>query len=169
MNKKKEVSGSTPGLSMMTPRECRVDHPFPSHMTTCWVRNRPHPPPPPAQNLTLRYRKRCRIKLWLARLVLIHPHLHRLHPYLLEQKPLEARVSVFLYLCCFPWRAAFALLCSSVKSCFSSPFQKISCDAILAIMELDWICTGVLKVRHPCLLRAFHELFSLLEKQKGSR
>jgi hypothetical protein len=30
------------------------------------------------------------------------------------------------------------------------------------------ICTGVLKVRHPCLTRAFHELFGLLEKQKGS-
>jgi hypothetical protein len=24
-----------------------------------------------------------------------------------------------------------------------------------AIMELDWFCTGVLKVRHPCLMRAF--------------
>jgi hypothetical protein len=46
--------------------------------------------------------------------------------------------------------------------------QQISRDAILAIMELDWFCTGVLELRHPCLMRAFHELFSLLEKQQGS-
>jgi hypothetical protein len=32
-----------------------------------------------------------------------------------------------------------------------------------------WFCTGVLQVRHPCFMRAFHELFSLLEKQKGPR
>jgi hypothetical protein len=47
--------------------------------------------------------------------------------------------------------------------------QQISHDAVLAIMELDWFCIGVLKVRHLCLMGAFHELFSLLEKQKGSR
>ncbi len=36
---------------------------------------------------------------------------------------------------------------------------------------VDWFCTGVLKVRHPCLILAFgfYELFSLLEKQKESR
>ncbi len=40
-------------------------------------------------------------------------------------------------------------------------------DSILAIMELDWFCTGVLKVRHPCSTRAFMNYPSLLEKQKG--
>jgi hypothetical protein len=28
-------------------------------------------------------------------------------------------------------------------------------DSIIAIMELDWLCTGVFKVRHSCLMRAF--------------
>ncbi len=28
-------------------------------------------------------------------------------------------------------------------------------DSMIAIMELDWFGTGVLKVRDPCLRRAF--------------
>jgi hypothetical protein len=41
---KKEISSSVPGLSVMTPRECRVDCPFPSHVTRCWVRTAPPTP-----------------------------------------------------------------------------------------------------------------------------
>jgi hypothetical protein len=41
-------------------------------------------------------------------------------------------------------------------------------DAIIAIMELGWFCIGALKVGiHD--RESFYELFSLLEKQKGSR
>ncbi len=29
------------------------------------------------------------------------------------------------------------------------------CDSIIVIMDLDWLCTGVLKVRHPCLVWTF--------------
>jgi hypothetical protein len=28
-------------VSLMTRRECRVDHPFPNHVTRCWVRTKP--------------------------------------------------------------------------------------------------------------------------------
>ncbi len=34
---------SVPGLSVMTLCECHVDHPFPSHVTKCWVRTGPPP------------------------------------------------------------------------------------------------------------------------------
>ncbi len=40
---KEKNSSSAPGLSVMTPREGRVDRPFPSHMTRCWVRTSPPP------------------------------------------------------------------------------------------------------------------------------
>ncbi len=33
-------------------------------------------------------------------------------------------------------------------------------DTIIAIMELDWFCTGVLKVSHVCYLKGFCELLS---------
>ncbi len=35
------MSSSAPGLSVMTPGECLVDCPFPSHVTRCWVRTVP--------------------------------------------------------------------------------------------------------------------------------
>jgi hypothetical protein len=28
-------------------------------------------------------------------------------------------------------------------------------DSIIVVMDLDWLCTGVLKVRHPCLMWTF--------------
>jgi hypothetical protein len=31
-------------VGLMTLRECRVDRPFPYHMTRCWVRTEPRPP-----------------------------------------------------------------------------------------------------------------------------
>jgi hypothetical protein len=42
--KRKEISSSAPGLSMMTLSECRVDHPFP----VTWLGKVWDPPPPPA-------------------------------------------------------------------------------------------------------------------------
>jgi hypothetical protein len=42
--KKEGISSSTLCLIMMTPRECRVDHLFPNHVTKCWVRTSPPPP-----------------------------------------------------------------------------------------------------------------------------
>jgi hypothetical protein len=83
------------------------------------------PPPPPfpaldrhwtayltlASGLNPQTSKPCHMDLWLARLVLTHLHLHRLHPFLLQQQPLEPRVSIFLSPCCFLWGAASALLC----------------------------------------------------------
>jgi hypothetical protein len=44
--KKKEISSSVLGLSVMTLRECYFDRPFPSHVTKCGVRTAPVPPPP---------------------------------------------------------------------------------------------------------------------------
>jgi hypothetical protein len=38
---KKEISSSVPGLCLMTPSECCVDHPFPSQVTRCWVKTAP--------------------------------------------------------------------------------------------------------------------------------
>ncbi len=41
--KHNKISSSAPGLSVMTPRECRVDHPFP----VTWLGNVWEPSPPP--------------------------------------------------------------------------------------------------------------------------
>jgi hypothetical protein len=70
----------------MTLRECRVDRPFPHHMTRCWVRTEP---PRSMGNgrlfkltfwhLSLSTPKRCCMDLGLAQLVLTHHHRHRLH------------------------------------------------------------------------------------------
>ncbi len=136
-------------VGLMTHGKCRVDRPFLYHMTRCRVKTSP---PFPAMDrhwtayliltfgLNPQTPKRCHMDLWLARLVLTHLHLHGLHPFLLQQLPMEPRVSVFLY------RVA------SLAGCFLPFFvlhkelplalfflQQTCWDAIFAIMELDWL------------------------------
>ncbi len=91
-------------VSLMTYGECRVDCLFPNH-TTRWGWE----PAPPLQyghwttyltpflRLNSQTSKCCHMDLWSARLVLIHPHLHWLHPYLLQLQPMEPRVSILSF------------------------------------------------------------------------
>jgi hypothetical protein len=58
--------------------------------------------------------------LWLARLVLIHLHLHQLHPLFYNYTP-ELRVSVFLYPCCFSLAGCLLLFLIQAKRCILAP------------------------------------------------
>ncbi len=120
----------------MTHSKCRVDHPFPYHVTRCWVRTSSPPPTVwildclfnPNFELNPQTLKRRHMELWSACLVLTHLHHHHHHPSLLQQH-LEFRGSVlpFLSVVLFLWWAAFCPVQSNKELPFSSPFFDYLC------------------------------------------
>ncbi len=118
-------------VSLMTNGKCRNDHPFPYLVIRCWVRTKPPPAvwalsrlfKPTFWRISLSTLKGCHMDLWLARLVLTHHHLHRLHPSILDQQPESTVSNPFFF---YPWyflsgRLPFALFQSTKELLFSSP------------------------------------------------
>jgi hypothetical protein len=109
--KKKEISISVLGLSVVTLRKCRFDHPFPNHVTRWWVRTSPPHSvgldrlfKPRFLGLTLRYRNAgawtCDLHAWFS---FTYIYINLIPPFC-NYAP-ELGVSVFLY----PW--SFSLAC----------------------------------------------------------
>jgi hypothetical protein len=55
----------------------------------------------------------------------------------------------------------------SLERLVGTRFPDYSRDSIIAIMEPDWFCTGVLKVRHSCLRRAFMNYLACWRSKKA--
>ncbi len=163
-------------VGMTTLLECRIDRPFPYHMSSCWVRTRPPPPvwalgrlfKPSFWRLTLSTPKCCHMDLWLAQLVLTHHHHYRLHPSLLHQH-LEFKVSnsfFFIRGAFLSGRLSFALFLSSKELLFSSPYltsiRTVPWPLVLRLLasaelQLYWTSLPAWSSREPSYMSGLYQ------------